>query len=91
MSPGSKESLVNSSLGSHSMDKETLIFNGTGINYSWHMPKLAKLDFSALDEFHEIICISGASTCFAVFLARSHRMLTWKRGDFLNWNKLACA
>ncbi len=64
-----------------------LIFNGTGVNYSWHFPRLFEMSVEELREYSSITCISGGATAFFVFWAVRNGLATWSRENFLNWNK----
>lgn len=72
---------------SHSPSSTDLIFNGTGINYSWHLPRLFELSLDELKAYRSIVLISGGSVAFLVYWALRHHLQTWKYADFLNWNK----
>src|ERR1044072_3936528 len=64
-----------------------LIFNGTGVNYSWHYPKLMSMSFDKFKSYKRLTFISGASTALMVYWAKALRLLTWTREDFLKWNE----
>jgi hypothetical protein len=67
--------------------KQTLIFNGTGVNYSWHLPKMNQIDWSKIDQHERLYLISGGSIAYAVFFARDRGLLKWSPSDFLDWNR----
>ncbi len=70
----------------HTNAKE-LIFNGTGVNYSWHFPILFDLSVEEFKAFERAVFISGGSTAFLIYWALQNKLLKWKKEDFLQWNK----
>ncbi len=67
--------------------KPTLIFNGTGVNYSWHFERMNQIDWAKLTQFEGLHLISGGSVAYAVFFARENNLLKWSPADFLEWNR----
>lgn len=70
---------------------QDLIFNGTGINYSWHFPRLFEMSLDEVRQYSSITCVSGGATAFFVYWAVKNGLAKWKRDHFLNWNKLTHA
>lgn len=68
-----------------------LIFNGTGINYSWHFPRLFEMSVEEASEYASITCVSGGTTAFFVYWAVKNGFARWSREHFLDWNKLTHA
>jgi predicted acylesterase/phospholipase RssA len=68
-----------------------LIFNGTGINYSWHFPRLFEMGTEEVPDYHSITCVSGGATAFFVYWAVKNGLAKWSREHFLDWNKLTHA
>lgn len=64
-----------------------LIFNGTGINYSWHFPKLFDLVPSDFPKYPSMTFISGGSTGLLVHHCVHRRIIRWREADFLNWSR----
>lgn len=64
-----------------------MIFNGTGINYSWHFPRLFDLSPKELEAHDSAIFLSGASTSFLVYWAVHLGLATWTTDDFCDWSK----
>ena len=71
--------------------KETLIFNGTGINYSWHLPRLFDIPFDEFTARSPMYFLSGGSTALMVYWAFKKNLATWGRKELLNWNRLTHA
>jgi hypothetical protein len=75
-------------LDPESSPPETIIFNGTGVNYSWHLPVLSRMDLTHENAFEALYFISGASTALCVATALEKGFCLWGRQEFLNWNAL---
>lgn len=74
-------------MSSHSPSSTDLIFNGTGINYSWHLPRLFEMSLDEFKSYRSIVLISGGSVAFLVYWALKHNLQTWTYDDFLDWNR----
>ncbi len=72
---------------SHPPSSTDLIFNGTGVNYSWHLPRLFELSLEEFKAYRSVTLISGGSVAFLVYWALRHNLQTWTLKDFLNWNR----
>jgi|GEM_PF-2715986 len=66
---------------------QDLIFNGTGINYSWHFPRLFDLSPSELSAHRSTVFISGGSTALLVYWAIHKSLVTWSEKDFCYWSR----
>ncbi len=67
---------------------DTIILNGTGVNYSWHLPLLFSQDYAKVSSAKSLYLVSGGSTAFFARFAHEKGLMTWKKEDFLRWNQL---